>query len=396
MTTPKLPPPPLSAHNRSASSTGAGAGADDAPVGGHDLGRHEVVDAQAVASAKPSDAAAQGETGDTGVGDQAAWHRERERLRLAIDVAPDRAALDSRTSPFRVDPHTAHGRQIDHHAVVADGVAGDVVAAAADRGREPVLARERDGGHDVRRSPAAGYHGRMAIDHGVPDRAGAVVAIVSRDEHLAPWQRVPQRVESGLRNVGGGGREHVPILRLTGRGRFARGGHFRGNRRMAQVGYRVRLASLTLTRLPYRLMPLSPTEQRVVDAVGSRREAIVALTRELVAFDTVTHTPGAPPRQERALQEHLAALLSACGAEVALHEPDASALRPHPMVPEELTFEGRPQLVARMRGTGGGRTLLLNGHVDVVDVEPRADWTLADPFAASNATAGSTAAGRAT
>ena len=129
-------------------------------------------------------------------------------------------------------------------------------------------------------------------------------------------------------------------------------------------------------------MPLSPTEQRVVDAVGSRREAIVALTRELVAFDTVTHTSGAPPRQERALQEHLAALLSACGAEVALHEPDASALRPHPMVPEELTFEGRPQLVARMRGTGGGRTLLLNGHVDVVDVEPRADWTLADPFAA--------------
>ena len=129
-------------------------------------------------------------------------------------------------------------------------------------------------------------------------------------------------------------------------------------------------------------MPLSPTEQRVVDAVGSRREAIVALTRELVAFDTVTHTPAAPPRQERALQEHLAALLSACGAEVALHEPDASALRPHPMVPEELTFEGRPQLVARMRGTGGGRTLLLNGHVDVVDVEPRAAWTLADPFAA--------------
>jgi acetylornithine deacetylase/succinyl-diaminopimelate desuccinylase-like protein len=68
-------------------------------------------------------------------------------------------------------------------------------------------------------------------------------------------------------------------------------------------------------------MPLSPAEQRVVDAVGARREAIVALTRELVAFDTVTHTPGAPPRQERALQEHLAALLSVCGAEVALHEP---------------------------------------------------------------------------
>lgn len=129
-------------------------------------------------------------------------------------------------------------------------------------------------------------------------------------------------------------------------------------------------------------VPLSPDEQRVVDAVATRREALAALTRELVAFDTVTHTPGAPPRQERALQEHVAALLRAHGAEVTLHEPDASSLRPHPMVPEDLTFEGRPQLVARFRGSGGGRALLLNGHVDVVDVEPRSTWTLADPFAA--------------
>jgi acetylornithine deacetylase len=128
-------------------------------------------------------------------------------------------------------------------------------------------------------------------------------------------------------------------------------------------------------------MQISPREQRVVDAVAARREALVELTRELVAFDTVTHTAGAAPRQERALQEHLAALLESHGAEVMLYEPDAASLRPHPMVPEELTFEGRPQLVARFRGSGGGRTLLLNGHVDVVDVEPRANWTL-DPFAA--------------
>ncbi|HET6172355.1 MAG TPA: ArgE/DapE family deacylase [Gaiellales bacterium] len=121
----------------------------------------------------------------------------------------------------------------------------------------------------------------------------------------------------------------------------------------------------------------------MVDAVATRREVLVALTRELVAFDTVTYAPGAPPRQERALQEHLAVLLRAHGAEVTLHEPDAAALRPHPMVPAELTFEGRPQLVARFRGTGDGRTLLLNGHVDVVDVEPRANWTLPDPFAAA-------------
>ncbi len=129
-------------------------------------------------------------------------------------------------------------------------------------------------------------------------------------------------------------------------------------------------------------MHLSPREQSVVDAIAARRDALVALTGELVSFDTVTHTAGAPPRQERALQGHVAALLRAHGAAVELHEPDAATLRPHPMVPDELTFEGRPQLVGRFRGSGGGRTLLLNGHVDVVDVEPRADWTQPDPFAA--------------
>ena len=51
------------------------------------------------------------------------------------------------------------------------------------------------------------------------------------------------------------------------------------------------------------------------------------------------------------------------------------------MVPAGFTFAGRPQLVARFAGAGGGRTLLLNGHVDVVDVEPRDGWA-GDPFAA--------------
>jgi acetylornithine deacetylase len=129
-------------------------------------------------------------------------------------------------------------------------------------------------------------------------------------------------------------------------------------------------------------MQLSPEEQRVVDAVAAQRDGLVELTRTLIAFDTVTHTPGAPARQERALQEHLAARLRAHGADVTLHEPDAAALRPHPMVPAELTFDGRPQLVARFTGSGGGRTLLLNGHVDVVDAEPRSDWAQPDPFAA--------------
>jgi acetylornithine deacetylase len=51
------------------------------------------------------------------------------------------------------------------------------------------------------------------------------------------------------------------------------------------------------------------------------------------------------------------------------------------MLPEGFSFEGRPQLAARFEGAGGGRTLLFNGHIDVVSIEPRERWAF-DPFAA--------------
>jgi acetylornithine deacetylase len=127
---------------------------------------------------------------------------------------------------------------------------------------------------------------------------------------------------------------------------------------------------------------LSALERSVCEAIAEREDELVELVGSLVGFDTVTFTPGSPPRDEAPLQRFIADRLTALGAEVAVTEPDVRPLWGHAMVPEGFTFEGRPQLVARFRGDGGGRTLLLNGHVDVVDVEPRDAWS-SDPFAAS-------------
>lgn len=128
-------------------------------------------------------------------------------------------------------------------------------------------------------------------------------------------------------------------------------------------------------------MALSDLERRVAASIAERQDELVELLAALIGFDTTTHTVGAPPRDEERLQQYLATRLEAVGASVELVVPDAETLRPHPMIPDGFSFEGRPQLVARFAGRGGGMTLLLNGHVDAVSVEPLDTWT-SDPFTA--------------
>ncbi len=128
-------------------------------------------------------------------------------------------------------------------------------------------------------------------------------------------------------------------------------------------------------------MSLSDAERSVCEAIESQGQQLVALASDLIGFDTTAREVGDPPRDEVALQEYLARRLQAAGAEVDLFEPDGDALQGKPLVPPGLDFAGRPQLIAKRPGaTGHGRSLLFNGHIDVVSAEPRQAWT-SEPFA---------------
>ncbi len=128
-------------------------------------------------------------------------------------------------------------------------------------------------------------------------------------------------------------------------------------------------------------MALTDTERRVCDAIEERRDELVALASALIGFDTTAREVGDAPRQEAALQGYLAARFGAIGLEVDLWEPDGNAMQGQPLVPPGLEFAGRPQLIATRHGRGGGRSLVFNGHIDAVSVEPRQAWT-SDPFVA--------------
>ncbi len=124
----------------------------------------------------------------------------------------------------------------------------------------------------------------------------------------------------------------------------------------------------------------SALEERVVQTVRDGAEELVAIAADLIACDTTARLPGEPARDERRLQEYLCDALVDLGGEADLWEPEPTPSG-HPILPSGLDFRGRPQLAVRLPGAGGGRSLLLNGHIDAVSAEPLSQWP-SDPFKA--------------
>lgn len=136
----------------------------------------------------------------------------------------------------------------------------------------------------------------------------------------------------------------------------------------------------------------------------SRRAQSVTALAEIVRIRSLTG-------EEGLAQQRMAEILSEAGAAVTEAEPDVEAMfRAFPDVAQYpthwqhdlilpyaglptfealrdsglqpvLNYDGRPNVVGTWPGSGGGRSLILNAHIDTVTVEPLAQWTR-DPFGA--------------
>jgi acetylornithine deacetylase len=112
----------------------------------------------------------------------------------------------------------------------------------------------------------------------------------------------------------------------------------------------------------------------IVAAVEAMQPEITAALRELVRIPSVTG-------QEGGAQAAVARMMKEQGLEVDVWEPEVDALAPYA---EHVTlgdgFTGRPNVVGLQRGAGNGRSLILNSHIDTVEVGDRRAWSV-DPLA---------------
>jgi len=121
--------------------------------------------------------------------------------------------------------------------------------------------------------------------------------------------------------------------------------------------------------------PVSLVEQRVLDAVDLAFEPTVAHIQDAVRRPSITG-------QEGVVQGLMADLLRAFGMTVDVWEPPHADFAQYPeFIAEEPPFVGRPDVVGVWKGTGGGRSLAINGHIDVVPAGDEAAWRV-PPFGA--------------
>ena len=124
--------------------------------------------------------------------------------------------------------------------------------------------------------------------------------------------------------------------------------------------------------------------QKIADAVEARSGKIVETLCDLVRFPSIVkNDPKDAGPGERDCQLYLQKRLEAVGFATDLWDPDGPALyekyKGRPGANKGRTFEGRPNLGGTLAGSGGGRSIMLTGHIDVVPPGAVEHWKT-DPF----------------
>jgi acetylornithine deacetylase len=119
-------------------------------------------------------------------------------------------------------------------------------------------------------------------------------------------------------------------------------------------------------RMPKKTPARAALRQTPLAAIDSTRDELGALLSDLVRFRTESQTSRAEhfPTEARRCMTFLRDFLTNLGFSIDTWEVGPSA-----------TFEAHPVLVATLAGTGGGRSLAFNGHVDVVPVGDSTKWS---------------------
>ena len=182
VTTPKLPPPPRSAQNRSACDVALACRRRPSAATTSASKLSHVSPCLPFSQTLP---AAEGQTSDAGRSHDTARRCQTERLRLTIKLSLSESGLGAHRSGHRIDTNTLHQREVDDQPPIAEGLPSDIVTATADGHEKAIGASEVDRGDDIGGAGAARDERGIHVDHRVPDLTNDVIALIRRLNHVS-------------------------------------------------------------------------------------------------------------------------------------------------------------------------------------------------------------------
>lgn len=124
--------------------------------------------------------------------------------------------------------------------------------------------------------------------------------------------------------------------------------------------------------MPIQQNSIAETEQRLDGALTNLEQPLVDTLSELVR----TPSENLPPLgNEKACQMRIAGWLRELGIEPDVYElSEVPGLTSHPEYWPGRDYAGRPNVDAVLKGSGGGRSLILSGHIDTVPADTPVPW----------------------
>jgi acetylornithine deacetylase len=119
-------------------------------------------------------------------------------------------------------------------------------------------------------------------------------------------------------------------------------------------------------------------KEKLLELIDVEQDFAIDFLRQMVNIDSSTIDHGLGGR-EQAIQEWLEPQLKEMGFQTSLFEPDNEKFKDYPTHSRGHDYTDRPNLVGTLPGTGGGRSLILNGHVDTMPAGDLEKWTY-DPW----------------
>lgn len=110
-------------------------------------------------------------------------------------------------------------------------------------------------------------------------------------------------------------------------------------------------------------------QQQISQAIEANWDEQIKFSQDLIRIPSVTG-------DEKSVQLEMASVMSRYDLDVDLWNPTFEELSEHPAFSDDgLPLGDRPVVVGRWAGSGRGKSIILNGHMDVVPVGDESLWT---------------------